>query len=67
MKDLHVSSLPLLGVLQKACETLVIHNHVMMVTKYNVVKRTALSNESAMATTLVEHIRDVIANNQPDV
>lgn len=67
MTDLHVSSIPMLNVLQKACETLVIHNHVMMAIESNVDARALLHAEANMAGTLVDHLIHIIANNKSDV
>lgn len=67
MKDLHISSLPMLNVLQEACEIFVIHNHVEMAIEYNAQTRNELRSKADMAANLVEQLRNIIANNNADV
>lgn len=63
MNALHIESSPLLNVIQKACETLVVHNHAEMATIYNAAERQLLSIESAQASEIIDHIIN-IRNNQ---
>lgn len=66
MKDLHVSAIPILNMLQKACEVLVVSNTTTLDHTYNVDDRRALIKENDHATEMIDHIRNLLINIHGD-
>lgn len=64
MKTLQISSIPLLNMLQKACEILVVHNIAASSIEPDSSKQSALEKEAAEAEKMVSHIRDLIKENE---
>jgi len=63
MDHFHTESLPMMSLLQKACEILVVHNHIELNTEFNVVRRKELLKEADQADELVKHFQEVLKNN----
>jgi len=66
MTELKVASIPMLNMLQKACETLVVDNMINLPHTYNVSDRTALLTETQQANEMVEHIRNMLRDLNHD-
>ena len=66
MKTLQISSVPLMELIQKACEVLVVDNLINLPHTYNTAEHTKLMNEIKQATELIDHIRGLIIENQSD-
>lgn len=67
MTELHVSSLPILNMLQEACERLVMVNHILAASERHAPDRSKLLQTAEQAKEMVDHLRNVIANNNVDV
>jgi hypothetical protein len=64
MKTFQTSSLAHLKLLQKACESLVVINTVSVQHIYNATDRTALLTETQQANDMVDHLRNLISENE---
>lgn len=64
MNHFHTESLPMINMLQKACEILVVHNHVELATEFNIERRKELLKEANDAEELVKHFQEVLKNNE---
>lgn len=67
MTELRISSIPMFNMLQKACETLVCANHIILATEYNVATRKALLLEAHNAEEMIDHLRRLIKSYNDDV
>jgi len=66
MKMLQISSVPLLTLLQKACEVLVVDNLINLPHTFNCTDRRVLLDENLKANELIDHIIELIKENQSD-
>jgi len=66
MTELHVSSIPMMGLIQEACEALVTNITVRLPHEFNTVKRAELIEKRSKAIAMVEHIRNVLKTNEKD-
>lgn len=60
MEHYKTESLQTIGILQKACEILVVHNHVELTTEFNVQRRSALMKEANSAEDLIKEFQGFI-------
>ncbi len=67
MTELHISSLPIINMLQKACEVLVVDNHINLQFTYDLQTRKQMLTETQQANEMIDHLRELIKNNQADV
>jgi len=66
MKTLTVTSVPLLGMLQKACEVLVVNNQTELAHTYNTDDRQQLIKENMQANEMIDHIRNMLIDIHGD-
>ncbi len=66
MKTLQISSVPMMELLQKACEGLVIHNTSLRRREKNPKRREKLLAETNEAVKMEEHLRRLIRENLAD-
>lgn len=67
MTELHIASVPQMIMLQQACETLVMHNHILLAHEYNLQQRRTLLDTAAQAEQMADHLRTLITNTTADV
>ena len=66
MKSLQISSIPMMELVQKACEVLVVDNLINLPHTYNTADRKLLLLENQQAHELINHLRDMIAESKKD-
>jgi len=67
MKSIQISSVPLMELLQEACEALVINQTVLLPHECNTTKRDDIIAKRQKAIEMAEHLREVIKANETDV
>lgn len=63
MTEFRISSIPMLHVIQKACEVLVVHNSCILNSEHDLNQRSELTNEMELAEYLINNLREIIKNN----
>lgn len=66
MTELRITSVPMMELLQEACEALVISKTVLLPHECNVKTRAEIIEKRREAIKMGEHIRDLIKNNNSD-